>query len=215
MGSSVTLRTVILDPLKYSDSVTVIGTVVLVDLAIVRMDIAHDGAKLALQLDHLDEASRRVVAELTAFMADRPQVAVTGAVRKQQRRTYMQATRVSIVTTKKAAEEAEKCRAGQQRDSPCAAIVERIAALPCWAGEAVEVKTAAAVAEELAFGEGRTNQNFVVRRGGAGYFVRVGADLPFFGVSRVRERAASRAAAAIGLAPAVVLTSEDVLVRPL
>ena len=200
-GANVTLRAVILDPLSYKDSVTVVGTVVLVDLGIERMDISHDGAKLALQLDHLDEASRRVVAELSAFVADRPQVAVTGAVRKQQRRTYMQAARVSIV---------------HPAASPCAATVERIAALPCWEGEAVEVKTAAAVAQELALGEGRTNQNFVVRRrGGASYFVRVGADLPYFGVSRVREQAASRAAAATGLAPAVVLTSEDLLVLEL
>lgn len=95
-------------------------------------------------------------------------------------------------------------------------MAERIATLPCWEGEAVEVKTAASVAQELALGEGRTNQNFVVRlRGGAGYFVRVGADLPFFGVSRAREQAASRAAAATGLAPAVVLTSEDLLVLEL
>ena len=202
MGADVTLRAVILlDPASYSDSVTVVGTVVLIDLGIERMDISHDGAKLAVQLDHLDEASRRVVAELSAFVADRPQVAVTGAVKKQQRRTYMQAVCVSMVH--------------QPQDSlasPCAATVERIAALPCWDGEAVEVKTVAAVAQELAMGEGRTNQNFVVRRRGSGYFVRVGAGLPFFGVSRVREQAASRAAAAIGLAPAVIFTSEDVLV---
>ena len=193
------LRAVILDPLSHKDPVTVVGTVVLVDLGIERMDLSHDGAKLAVQLDDLDEASRRVVAELS--VADRPQVSVNGAVRKQQRRTFLQAASVSMAHSP----------AGR-----CAAMVERIAALPCWEGEAVEVKPATAVAQELALGEGRTNQNFVVRRrGGAGHFVRVGADLPFFGVSRAREQAASRAAAATGLAPAVVLTSEDLLVREL
>ena len=198
-GANVTLRAVILDPLSHKDPVTVVGTVVLVDLGIERMDLSHDGAKLAVQLDHLDEASRRVVAELS--VADRPQVSVNGAVRKQQRRTFLQAVSVSMAHSP----------AGR-----CAAMVERIAALPCWEGEAVEVKPATAVAQELALGEGRTNQNFVVRRrGGAGHFVRVGADLPFFGVSRAREQAASRAAAATGLAPAVVLTSEDLLVREL
>ena len=198
-AANVTLRAVILDPLSHKDPVTVVGTVVLVDLGIERMDLSHDGAKLAVQLDHLDEASRRVVAELS--VADRPQVSVNGAVRKQQRRTFLQAVSVSMAHSP----------AGR-----CAAMVERIAALPCWEGEAVEVKPVTAVAQELALGEGRTNQNFVVRRrGGAGHFVRVGADLPFFGVSRAREQAASRAAAATGLAPAVVLTSEDLLVREL
>ena len=198
-GANVTLRAVILDPLSHKDLVTVVGTVVLVDLGIERMDLSHDGAKLAVQLDHLDEASRRVVAELS--VADRPQVSVNGSVRKQQRRTFLQAASVSMAHSP----------AGR-----CAAMAERIAALPCWEGEAVEVKPATAVAQELALGEGRTNQNFVVRRrGGAGHFVRVGADLPFFGVSRAREQAASRAAAATGLAPAVVLTSDDLLVREL
>ena len=198
-AANVTLRAVILDPLSHKDPVTVVGTVVLVDLGIERMDLSHDGAKLAVQLDDLDEASRRVVAELS--VADRPQVSVNGAVRKQQRRTFLQAASVSMA---------------HSPASRCAAMVERIAALPCWEGEAVDVKPATAVAQELALGEGRTNQNFVVRRrGGAGHFVRVGADLPFFGVSRAREQAASRAAAATGLAPAVVLTSEDLLVREL
>jgi hypothetical protein len=198
-GANVTLRAVILDPLSHKDLITVVGTVVLVDLGIERMDLSHDGAKLAVQLDHLDEASRRVVVDLS--VADRPQVSVNGSVRKQQRRTFLQAASVSMAHSP----------AGR-----CAAMAERIAALPCWEGEAVEVKPATAVAQELALGEGRTNQNFVVRRrGGAGHFVRVGADLPFFGVSRAREQAASRAAAATGLAPAVVLTSDDLLVREL
>ena len=92
------LRTVIFDPASCSNKVThTFGSVVLVDLAIDRMDIAHDGAKLALQLDGLDEASRRVVTELSAFIAEKPQVVVTGAVRKQQRRTFMEATCVRVV----------------------------------------------------------------------------------------------------------------------
>ena len=53
-GANVTLRAVILDPLSHKDPVTVVGTVVLVDLGIERMDLSHDGAKLAVQLDHLD-----------------------------------------------------------------------------------------------------------------------------------------------------------------
>lgn len=62
-------------------------------------------------------------------------------------------------------------------------------------------------------GEGRTNHNFIVDSGGLRAFVRVGADLPFFGVSRAREQAAARAAHAAGVAPKVLHTEPpDILV---
>lgn len=51
---------------------------------------------------------------------------------------------------------------------------------------------------------GITNQNFVVEDGGERYFVRIGEDIPLHGVMRFNELAASRAAAAAGISPAVV-----------
>lgn len=95
---------------------------------------------------------------------------------------------------------------------------DRVAALPCWQKINPEVRTVGDCRDELGLGEGRTNENFIVldadthgqtvRR-----FVRVGADLPYYGVARVVEHAASRAAAQVGVAPKVLYTAlPDVLV---
>lgn len=82
--------------------------------------------------------------------------------------------------------------------------MDRVKALTCWpAGEEINVRAVGDVREELSLGEGRTNQNFIVDAGGTRSFVRIGGDLPYFGVSRTREQAASRAAHTAGVAPAV------------
>jgi thiamine kinase-like enzyme len=70
----------------------------------------------------------------------------------------------------------------------------RAAALSCWSGP---------VTPEPLTG-GITNANFVVRDRGRRFFVRVGDDIPVHGILRFHELAASRAAAAAGISPAVV-----------
>eukprot|EP00439_Symbiodinium_sp_Y106_P038279 s1464_g4.t1 len=91
--------------------------------------------------------------------------------------------------------------------------MERVVELPCWPeGAEIVVRAVGDVREELSLGEGRTNQNFIVDVAGDRSFVRIGSDLPFFGVSRAREQAASRAAHSAGLAPEVRWTSPDAMV---
>jgi thiamine kinase-like enzyme len=70
----------------------------------------------------------------------------------------------------------------------------RAAALSCWSGP---------VTPEPLSG-GITNANFVVADRGRRFFVRVGDDIPVHGILRFHELAASRAAAAAGVSPAVV-----------
>lgn len=93
--------------------------------------------------------------------------------------------------------------------------MERVKSLPCWDSE-VSVRPLKELVEELHLGEGRTNQNFIVEGDGRQrYFVRMGADLPFYGVSRAREQAAARAAEAAGIGPAVRHTEPDIMVADL
>ena len=61
-------------------------------------------------------------------------------------------------------------------------------------------------------GGGITNQNFVVENNGERFFVRIGDDIPEHGVMRFNEAAASRAAAAAGISPAVVHQAPGALV---
>jgi len=70
----------------------------------------------------------------------------------------------------------------------------RASALSCWSGP---------VAPEPLKG-GITNANFVVTDRGRRYFVRIGDDILVHGILRFHELAASRAAAAAGLSPAVL-----------
>eukprot|EP00434_Breviolum_minutum_P032013 symbB.v1.2.028313.t1/scaffold2956.1/size66508/2 len=91
-------------------------------------------------------------------------------------------------------------------------VMERVKVLPCWESQEVAVRPLKELVSELQLGEGRTNQNFIVDCAASRYFVRLGADLPFYGVSRVREQAAARAAEAAGIAPAVRYTEADVMV---
>jgi thiamine kinase-like enzyme len=70
----------------------------------------------------------------------------------------------------------------------------RAAALSFWSGPV----------EPIALKGGITNANFEVRDRGRRFFVRIGDDIPVHGVMRFAELAASRAAHAAGLAPAVL-----------
>jgi len=80
--------------------------------------------------------------------------------------------------------------------------LNRIRALPCWQGEIV--------VEPL--GGGITNVNYVVRDRRAKYVVRLGDDITAHHVMRFNELAASRAAHAAGLSPAVVYSEPGVTV---
>lgn len=81
--------------------------------------------------------------------------------------------------------------------------LDRIAALPCWAGP-VEIAPLAG---------GITNRNFLVTDRAAGRFVaRLGDDIPAHGVMRFNELAAARAAHAAGLSPEVVHAGDGILV---
>ncbi|MBV9833100.1 MAG: phosphotransferase family protein [Alphaproteobacteria bacterium] len=79
---------------------------------------------------------------------------------------------------------------------------DRIAALPCWHGR-VEIAPLTG---------GMTNRNFLVKDGGHRRVVRLGEDIPLHGVLRFNELAASRAAHAAGLSPAVVYAEPGVTV---
>ncbi len=61
-------------------------------------------------------------------------------------------------------------------------------------------------------GGGITNTNFVVADAGNRYVVRIGDDIPVHGVLRFNELAASRAAHAAGVSPAVVYSEPGALV---
>jgi thiamine kinase-like enzyme len=83
-----------------------------------------------------------------------------------------------------------------------AEALRRAAGLAIWQGRV----------EPEPLGGGITNRNFRVRDRGRGCFVRIGADIPVHGILRFNELAASRAAAAAGVSPAVVHAEEGVLV---
>jgi thiamine kinase-like enzyme len=67
--------------------------------------------------------------------------------------------------------------------------------------------------EPVALSGGITNHNFRVTLGGEQYVIRVhGADTALLGIDREGERRASEAAAAMGIAPALVAAFDDCLV---
>lgn len=59
---------------------------------------------------------------------------------------------------------------------------------------------------------GMTNENFLVTEGGRRYVVRLGEDIPFHYIVRSHELAASKAAYAAGISPAVVHSEPGILV---
>ena len=79
---------------------------------------------------------------------------------------------------------------------------ERAASLECWRG----------VVEPQPVTGGITNANFLCEDNGRRYFVRIGDDIAEHGVMRFNEIAASRAAAACGVSPAVVHTQPGAMV---
>ena len=83
---------------------------------------------------------------------------------------------------------------------------ERAASLAFWASRDVTITPVGDVEEELGLGCGRTNQNFIatINPDGERFFVRIGGDLPAYGVTRVKEHAAARAAATAGVGAAVL-----------
>jgi thiamine kinase-like enzyme len=79
---------------------------------------------------------------------------------------------------------------------------DRVKALPIWRG----------APQVAALPGGITNQNFVVTDAGGKAVVRIGGDIPVHHIFRATERAASKAAHAAGIAPAVRYHADDVLV---
>jgi thiamine kinase-like enzyme len=80
--------------------------------------------------------------------------------------------------------------------------VVRAATLACWSS----------VIELEPLTGGITNKNFLARHQGERYVVRIGDDIPVHQVMRFNELAASKAAAAIGLSPAVVHSEPGAIV---
>jgi len=80
--------------------------------------------------------------------------------------------------------------------------VDLIRALPLWTGP-VEIAPLPG---------GLTNRNYVVTDDGRRAVVRIGGDVPIHGIMRFNEHAASRAAAAAGIAPPVLHAQPGLLV---
>jgi len=80
--------------------------------------------------------------------------------------------------------------------------LERIRRLPFWQGEITITPLAG----------GRTNFNYIVEDGAGKYVARLGEDIVEHHVMRFNELAASRAAHAAGLSPAVVYTQDGLTV---
>ena len=79
----------------------------------------------------------------------------------------------------------------------------RARALPIWSGPV----------DPQPLGGGITNVNFLVEDAGRRVVVRIGDDIPVHGVMRFNELAASRAAHAAGVSPAVVHAEPGALVH--
>jgi thiamine kinase-like enzyme len=78
----------------------------------------------------------------------------------------------------------------------------RIAALPCWSGKV----------DPQPLSGGMTNRNYVVGDRSQRFVVRLGEDVRLHGILRFNELAASRAAHAAGVSPAVVYADHGVMV---
>ncbi len=81
-------------------------------------------------------------------------------------------------------------------------MMQRIAALSFWSGKPAIAPVSG----------GMTNVNFVATDASGKYFVRLGEDIPVHGVLRFNEFAASQAAAACGLSPAVLHSEPGVII---
>jgi thiamine kinase-like enzyme len=85
---------------------------------------------------------------------------------------------------------------------PAAEPADRIHALPLWTGP-IEIAPLPG---------GLTNRNYVVTDRRQRVVVRIGGDVPMHGIMRFNEHAASRAAAAAGISPPVLLAQPGLLV---
>jgi len=94
------------------------------------------------------------------------------------------------------------------------AATQRARSLSCWTPGVSIVPTSDVDAEDLGLGCGRTNTNFIATMpDGKRYFVRIGRDLPAYGVTRAKEQAAAIAAADSGVgAPVLHAEPPDALV---
>ena len=81
---------------------------------------------------------------------------------------------------------------------------QRAAGLAFWSGPVEPVPLAGGI----------TNTNFTVEDRGRRYVVRIGDDIPVHHVSRRAERAAARAAHAVGIAPEILHAEPGALVMP-
>ncbi|QRM56530.1 phosphotransferase [Sinorhizobium sp. BG8] len=97
----------------------------------------------------------------------------------------------------------QRCQTGTKVEGGSEALArEKIQSLPIWKGD-VAVSPVAG---------GMTNRNYLVSDGRGQYFVRIGEDIPVHHISRANELAASRAAHAAGLSPALVHHAPGILV---
>ena len=99
---------------------------------------------------------------------------------------------------------------------------DRPSAPAAWPGLSMDARTKAASlaiwrrpVEPEPLGGGITNANFLVDDGQRRYFVRIGDDIPVHHILRWHELAASRAAHAAGISPAVLHAEPGVLVLDL
>ena len=86
-----TLQEVIFEPAKYLDGpeVAVLGTCVLLDHELGRIDLSHRGAKLIVHIGKLGEEPLQRLR--TKELGVHSELVVTGVVRKQARRTFLEA----------------------------------------------------------------------------------------------------------------------------
>ena len=144
LQSCVPLRQVIFDPNAFkAAAVAVTGTCVLLDDD--RMDISQDGAKLIVALGpELDDASRQLVtgggSGSPALVGSR--VVVRGKVKKQQRRTFLVAERVALIS---APEEREQ----QQTQAQAANVTDGTPPSDATASSTLQNLDVAAVATRL------------------------------------------------------------------
>ena len=85
----VSLRAALFDPAQYLPMacIAVMGVAVVLDIEAERMDISYDGAKLIVHLGQVDTDSSRRLAQVSLGR----EVRVVGRLKKQQRRTFLQA----------------------------------------------------------------------------------------------------------------------------
>ena len=92
-ASTVTIQCAIFKSAELlNKELTIQGIVVLVDPALNRMDIAENGAKLIVRLLVVPSSEQSEKEEPTSSVTVGSTVTITGILRKEQRRTFLQAT---------------------------------------------------------------------------------------------------------------------------